>query len=151
MTQPQAELFDLYRAGLKSAADLVKTSLESAERLQNQQLVAIRGAIEQQSKSAAELSRAKTLDELLTLQSRMAGAQFERTMSFWSELFQTAGENQRAAIGRMQEQVAQASNWMSETYALTARATEEAAKFAAAATTQAGVRPKAQHHREQSA
>ena len=41
MTQPQADLFDLYRAGLKSAADLMKASLESAERLQNQQLVAI--------------------------------------------------------------------------------------------------------------
>jgi len=46
-------------------------------------------------------------------------------------------------IGRMQEQMAQASNWMSETYALTARATEEAAKFAAAATTSAGVRQSA--------
>jgi len=108
MTQPQAELFDLYRAGLKTAADLVKTSLESAERLQNQQLVAIRSAIDQQSKSVSELSRAKTLDELLTLQSRMAGAQFERAMSLWSDLLQVA--------------------------------TEEAAKLAAAATTNAVVR-----------
>jgi hypothetical protein len=41
MTQPQADLFVLYRAGLKSAADLMKASLESAERLQNQQIVAI--------------------------------------------------------------------------------------------------------------
>jgi len=151
MTQPQAELFDLYRAGLKSAADLMKTSLESAERLQNQQLVAIRGAIDQQSKSVSELARVKTLDELLTLQSRMAGAQLERAISLWSDLWQAAGENQREAIGRMQEQMAQAQNWMSETYALTARATEEAAKFAAAATTGAGLRQggKAQHHREQ--
>ena len=46
MTQPQAELFDLYRAGLKTAADLMKASLESAERLQNQQLVAMRSAID---------------------------------------------------------------------------------------------------------
>ena len=104
----------------------MKTSLESAERLQNQQLVAIRSAIDQQSKSVSELSRAKTLDELLTLQSRMAGAQFERAMTLWSDLFQAAGENQR--------------NWLSESYALTARATEEAAKLAAAATTNAGAR-----------
>jgi phasin family protein len=143
MTQPQAELFDLYRAGLKSAADLMKTSLESAERLQNQQLVALRSAIDQQSKSVTELTRVKTLDELLALQSRMAGAQFERAMSLWGDLWQAAGENQREVIGRMQEQMAQASNWMSETYALTARATEEAAKFAAAATTSAGVRQSA--------
>ena len=137
MTQPQAELFDLYRAGLKTAADLMKTSLESAERLQNQQLVAIRSAIDQQSKSASELSRAKTLDELLTLQGRMAGAQFERAMSLWSDLFQAVGENQR--------------NWLNETYALTTRATEEAAKLAAAATPNAGTRQAAkgphQEHR----
>jgi len=85
----------------------------------------------------------KTLDELLALQSRMAGAQFERAMSLWGDLWQAAGANQREVIGRMQEQMAQASNWMSETYALTARATEEAAKFAAAATTSAGVRQSA--------
>jgi phasin family protein len=143
MTQPQTELIDLYRVGLKTAADLMKTSLESAERLQSQSLVAIRSAIDQQAKSVTELTRAKTLDELLALQSRMAGAQFERAMSLWSELWQAASENQRQVIGRMQEQAAQARSWMSETYALTARATEEAAKFAAAATTSAVARSKA--------
>lgn len=114
MTQPQAEMFDLYRAGLKTAADLMKTSLESAERLQNQQLAAIRSAIDQQSKSVSELSQVKTIDELLAFQTRMAGAQFERAMSLWSDLVQAAGENQRVAIGHMQEQMAQARNWMSE-------------------------------------
>jgi hypothetical protein len=95
MTQPQAEMFDLYRAGLKTAADLVKTSLENAERLQNQQLAAIRSAIDQQAKSASELSRVKSMDELLSLQGRMAGVQFERAMTLWSELVQAAGESQR--------------------------------------------------------
>jgi len=71
MIQPQAELFDLYRAGLKTAADLMKASLESAERLQNQQLVAI-----------------KSLDELMALQTRLAGAHFERAMSYWGDLVQ---------------------------------------------------------------
>ena len=70
MTQPQAEMMDLYRASLKSAADLFKTSLENAERLQNQQLVAIRTAIVEQARSASELSSARTLDELLSAQSR---------------------------------------------------------------------------------
>jgi len=74
MTQPQAEMLDLYRAGLKTAADLLKTSLENAERLQNQQLVAIRTAIVEQSKSASELGAARTIDELLTAQSRLAEA-----------------------------------------------------------------------------
>jgi hypothetical protein len=126
MTQPQADLFDLYRAGLKTAADLVKASLESAERLQNQQLVAIRSVIDQQSKSATELSRAKTLDELLSVQTRIVGQQFESAVTLWSDLVQAAGENQRVAIGRMQEQLAQARDFMaSTTLPLVARQAEE--------------------------
>ena len=126
MTQPQADLFDIYRAGLKTAADLVKASLESAERLQNQQLVAIRSVIDQQSKSATELSRAKTLDELLSVQTRIVGQQFESAVSLWSDLCQAAGENQRVAIGRMQEQLAQARDWMaSASLPLVVRQAEE--------------------------
>ena len=127
MTQPQADLFDLYRAGLKSAADLVKASLESAERLQNQQLAAIRSVIDQQSKSANELSRAKTMDELLAVQTRIVGQQFERAASLWSDFCQAAGENQRVAIGRMQESLVQARDWMNTaTLPLVARAADEA-------------------------
>jgi phasin family protein len=100
MTQPQAEFLDLYRAGLKTAADLVKVSLQGAEKLQNQQLVAIRTALDQQSKSINELSQARTIDELLALQTKMAGAQWERAMGYWSELAQT--------------QMAQARDWWSE-------------------------------------
>ena len=104
MTQPQTEFFDLYRVGLKTAADMMRASLESAERLQNQQLVALRSAIDQQVQSASELSQAKSLDELLALQTRIAGAQFERAMSYWGDLVQIASDNQRQVIGRLQEQ-----------------------------------------------
>jgi hypothetical protein len=100
MTQPQTEFLDLYRAGLKTAADLMKASLQSAERLQNQQLVAIRTALDQQSKSISELGQARTIDELLALQTKMAGAQWERAMGYWTELWQA--------------QLAQGRDWMSE-------------------------------------
>lgn len=112
MTQPQAEFIDLYKAGLKTAADLMKVSLQSAEKLQNQQLVAIRTALDQQSRSISELGQAKTLDELLALQTKMAGAQVERAVGFWSELCQT--------------QMAQARDWFSETVALTTQAANNA-------------------------
>ena len=108
MTQPQAEFLDLYRAGLKTAADLMKVSLQSAEKLQNQQLVAIRTALEQQSKSINELGQAKSIDEVLALQTKMAGAQWERAMGFWSELAQT--------------QMAQARDWFNETTAAASQA-----------------------------
>ena len=100
MTQPQAEFLDLYRTGLKTAADLMKVSLQGVERLQNQQLVAIRTALDQQSKAVNELGQARTIDELLALQTKMAGAQWERAVGYWSELWQN--------------QIAQSRDWMNE-------------------------------------
>lgn len=132
MNPPQAEFLDLYKAGLKTAVDLMKASLESAERIQQQQLSAIRGALEQHVKSVNDLGSARSLDDLLALQQKMAGAQLERVMGYWGNLCQAAGQNQSAAIGQVQQQMAQARDWFGETYSLTARATEEAAKIAAA-------------------
>jgi phasin family protein len=120
MTQPQAEMLDLYRAGLKNAADLLKTSLENAERLQNQQLVAIRTAIVEQGKTASEIGSARTLDELLSAQSRLAGAQMERVLGYWSELFQVAGQNQMAAIGQVQQQMTRISETLAQAVTVTA-------------------------------
>src|SRR5918997_6009869 len=77
MTPLQPELFDLYRAGLKGSVDWMKTGLENAERLQNQQLIAIRRAVDGYAKSAAELAEAKSVDELLAVHTRMAGAYME--------------------------------------------------------------------------
>jgi phasin family protein len=153
MNPPQAEFLDLYKAGLRSAVDLMKASLESAERLQQQQLAAIRGALEQHVKSVNELGNAKSLDDLIALQQKMASSQFERVMGYWGNLCQAAGQNQTAAIGQVQSQMAQARDWFSETYSLTARATEEAAKIAAAqvaASSNAGVRQQ-QENRQQAA
>ena len=130
MTQPQAEFLDLYRAGLKTAADLMKVSLQSAERLQNQQLVAIRTALDQQSKSISELSQARTLDEVLAVQTRIAGAQIERTVGYWSELCQT--------------QMAQTRDWFNEA----AAAGAQAANNAQAAVRHAASRQEQQQHRK---
>ena len=100
MTQPQAEFLDLYKAGLKTAADLMKVSLQGVEKLQNQQLVVIRQALDQQSKTISELSQVRSIDELLALQTKMAGVQMERAMGYWTEFAQT--------------QMAQARDWWSE-------------------------------------
>ena len=113
MTQPQAEFLDLYRAGLKTAADMMKTSLQNAERLQNQQLVAIRSALDQQARAIDDLGQARSMDELLSLQTRIAGAQFQRAVGFWSELYQ--------------QQVQQAQNWMNDINSTAQSATSNAA------------------------
>lgn len=129
MTQPQAEFLDLYRAGLKTAADMMKTSLQNAERLQNQQLVAIRSALDQQARAIDDLGQARSMDELLSLQTRIAGAQFQRAVGFWSELYQ--------------QQVQQAQSWMNDINSTAQSATSNAA----AALRQAS--PKQQENQQQ--
>jgi len=127
MTQPQAEFLDLYRAGLKTAADVMKASLQNAEKLQNQQLVAIRSALDQQARSISDLSQARSIDELLSLQTRMAGQQFERAVGFWSELYQS--------------QVQQAQSWWNEVNSTA----QNAASSAAASIRQASPKQEQQH------
>jgi phasin family protein len=131
MTQPQAEFLDLYRAGLKTTADLMKASLQNAERLQNQQLSAIRTALDQQSRAVNDLSQARSLDELLSLQTRLAGSQFERAVGFWSELYQS--------------QVQQAQSWINEM----SGAAQSATSSAAAAIRQASPKQENQHQQQQ--
>lgn len=108
----QTQFFEMYCAGLQSAADMMTASLESARRLQQQQLDSLQSAIEDQSRSMRELAEVRTVDQLLALQSRLAGSQLERTMDFWSRVWSAAGDNQlallaQARLGQVQE--AQAS------------------------------------------
>ena len=103
MTQPQPEFVDLYRAALKGAVDWMKASLETAERVQNQQLITIRRALDAYAKSAAEVAEARTMDELLAVQARMGGAQMERIVGFWTGVY----ENQMTAMGQLQSQFQQ--------------------------------------------
>lgn len=99
--------FEIYRAGLKSAADVMTVSLENARRMQQQQLDALQSAIEGQSKSVRELSEVRSVDELMALQTRLAGTQVERAMDFWSRVWRAAGDNQLAMIGQAQSQLGQ--------------------------------------------
>lgn len=131
MTQPQAEFLDLYRAGLKTAADVMKASLQNAEKLQNQQLVAIRSALDQQARSISDLSQARSIDELLSLQTRMAGQQFERAVGFWSELYQS--------------QVQQAQSWWNEVNSTA----QNAASSVSANIRQASPKQEQQHQQQQ--
>jgi phasin protein len=103
----QTQFFEIYRAGLKSAADMMTATLESARRLQQQQLDALQSALDDQTKSVRELADVRTVDELMALQSRLAGTQLERTMDFWSRLWRAAGDNQLAMIGQAQSQLGQ--------------------------------------------
>jgi hypothetical protein len=115
--QPQTQFFDLYRSGLKTMNDVMKTSLETTERLQNQQLQQVRNALEETTKSTGQLGDVRSLDELMAVQARLAGSQVQRTMDFWGSMWRAAGDSQIAMISQMQSFT---------------RATEEAVRMAAA-------------------
>jgi phasin family protein len=150
--QPQTQMLDIYRASMRTAADLAKASLENAEKLQNRQLQIVRNALEENAKSASDLAQVKSLDEMMALQTRLASSQMERMIDFWSGLWRTAGDSQMAMIGQLQGQVEQMRERFRETYDLTARTTESAARIAASQVQSVGERqgerrPEPQHRK----
>lgn len=118
MQEPQTQFFDLYRSGLRTMNDLMKSSLETTERLQNQQLQQLRSAIEDTTRSSGQLGEIRSLDELLAAQAKLAGSQVQRTMDFWSNVWRAAGDSQINIISQMQS--------------LTSRATQDVVRLATA-------------------
>ena len=147
----QNQLIDLYRASMRSAAELMKTSLENTERLQQQQLDLIRNALEESTRSGSQAAEVKSLDDIVAFNSRIAGAQLERMTEFWANWWRAAGETQKTFIDQMQSQVGQAKDRVREGYAFTARTSEEAARLAAqqVAATAQNVREHTAHERKE--
>lgn len=127
----QAQLVDLYRAGIRSATDMMKLSLEHTERLQQQQLQLIRTALDESTRSSGQAGDLKSLDDMVAFNARLAGAQFERVGEFWANWWRAAGDAQKSVIEQFQSQIGQANERAREGYAFTARAAEEATRLAA--------------------
>jgi hypothetical protein len=128
----QNQFVDLYRNGIKTTTEIMKASLENAVRLQQRQLDMAKNVLEESTRSADQLGEAKSIEDLMSLQSRLAGAQMERMADFWSSLWHAATENQKTLIDQMQSHMGQAKDRVRETYAFTTRTSEEAARLAAA-------------------
>ena len=127
----QTQFIDFYRNGIKTAADVARATLENSVKLQEKQLGIVRNILEENRRSADGLAEAKSIDDLITLQSRMAGTQLERAAEFWSSMWHAAAEQQKAWIEQMQSQIGQAKDRVRETYDLTTRASEDMARNAA--------------------
>lgn len=125
----QAQFFDLYRNGMKTAAELAKTSLENTVRLQQKQLDMVRNILEENSRSTDRLGQARSIEELVGVQSQFAGTQLQRIAEFWTSAWQIAAENQKAVMEQWQSQVGQATG---DAMRETARSSEDVARMAAA-------------------
>jgi hypothetical protein len=127
----QAQFFDLYRASIRSATDMMKLSLEHTERLQQQQLQLIRGALDENSRSSSQATESKSVDDVVAFNSRLAGAQFGRVAEFWANWWRAAGEAQKSLIEQVQSQMGQASESMREGVSFASRTAEDATRLAA--------------------
>src|SRR6476469_5393295 len=103
----QAQLVDLYRAGVRSATDMMKLSLEHTERFQQQQLQLIRHALDESTRSTAQPGELKGLDDMVAFNSRLAGAQLERVSEFWANWWRAAGDAQKSMIDQFQSSIGQ--------------------------------------------
>ena len=126
----QAQLVDLYRAGIRSAADMMKLSLEQTERFQQQQLQLIRKALDESTRSTAQAGDVKGLDDMVAFNSRMAGAQLERVGEFWANWWRAAADAQKSMIDQFQSTMGQANEKMREGYSFAARAAEDTTRLA---------------------
>jgi hypothetical protein len=134
-------MFDLYRAGLRSAVDVMNASLETTVRLQQQQLDMVRNAMEENSRSTDRLGKADSVQDIMSINSGLVGAQLDRVTEFWTGVWRAAGDAQKSMIDQMQQQLDQTGETVRETYAAAERgagdATEVAASQIAAAVGQA--------------
>jgi phasin family protein len=155
MNKSDNQIFDLYRSGLEAFLDLSRTSVQGAERLREHQVKAINEAFSEAGETGRQIGSAKTLEELLELQAKLAPAQLEKAMRYWGGLYATGARNQVEIMQQMQTKVnsfteacratldaapqgtepvvaplKSAVTAMCSAYTLTARAGEEAAKLA---------------------
>ena len=127
MIQPQQTyLLELYRAGMRTASDITKASIENAQRLHAQQLDALREALDANARSAQRLTEANSVTDLMALQVKLAGTQAEQAAEFWTRAWRTASEMQVAMLGQVQSQVGQLSERVRETYNAATRTAESA-------------------------
>ena len=117
MNQQHTQFLDIYRAGMKTAAEMMKSSFENVERVQNRQLQLVRNALEENAKSADELASAKSLDELVSMQTRLAASQMERTIELWTGLWRSTAEGMRDTYNRTTESAARIASSQVQTVA----------------------------------
>ena len=127
----QAQFFDLYRTGMKTAAELAKTSLENTVRLQQKQLDMVRNILDENSRSTDRLGQARSIEDLVGVQSQLAGTQLQRLAEFWTSAWQIAAENQKTVMEQWQSQMGQAGDEMRNAAAAAARGSQDMMRMAA--------------------
>ena len=127
----QAQFFDLYRSSMKMAADLARTSLENTVRLQQKQLDMVKTILDENGRSSDRLGQARSMEDLVGVQSQLAGTQMQRIAEFWTSAWQIAAENQKTVMEQWQSQLGQAGEDMRGAAVAAARSSQDMMRMAA--------------------
>src|SRR5690349_24135537 len=103
------QLFDIYRNNVRTTAEMMRISLENAMRLQEQQLGMVRNMLDQNVRSAERAAGAQSMEQLVALQSELAGRQLQSLGDFWSSVWNSAAESQRSFFERIRAEGAEAA------------------------------------------
>jgi hypothetical protein len=129
--QGQSHFLDIYRSMARASNESITASLQSTERIHQKQLDVVRSALEQSSKAARQLADVHDLDELVSVQSQIIGAQVAQSIDLWRNLFRAVGDAQMTLMSQVQHQVGQATETVRQAYDLTKRATDDATRMVA--------------------
>ena len=124
------QLFDIYRNNIRTSAEMLRISLENALRLQEQQLGMVRNLLDQNAQSAERAAGAQSMEQLVALQSELAGRQLQSLGDFWSSVWTSAAESQRSFFERVQSEGASVAR---KAYDSHTRITEDMARAAESA------------------
>lgn len=121
------------RTALEAATSVTRVSMDSAERAVNVQLQYARGALEQAAINARAVSRAKDVQELLALRSRMAENAVENLVGYSRSLYEVASEAQSEYSRIAEERLTRLQQAVTETVDEAARTAPAGGDLAAAA------------------
>ena len=179
MNDMQKQSFDICRAGLAAAVDMMTATVEGAERLRTHQLAAINQMLAENAEFAARINDTKDAEDLMAVYAALAGSQLRNLSVYWNGIQRVVSENQAALHNRGQAQSVEMQRHLAQSLevavsggpepvveavkatvtaistglSVLARATAEGVKLAAAQTaaTSAGISPAAAKTMEKTA
>ena len=133
MTTVANPLAEIGSATVDAAARLTKISMDSTERVIALQLEYARTALEQATRSARELAKAKDVQEILAVRTRNAETAVERLMGYSRSLYEISSEAQTQFSRLAEERMTNFQAAVSETVEKAAKSTPAGGDVAAAA------------------
>jgi phasin family protein len=124
---------ELSRASLDAAARATRISMDGAERAIAVQLEYTKGAFAQAALTARAVARARDVQELLTLRTRIAENAVENLMGYSRSLYEVASEAQSEYSRLAEERMARFQQAVSETVEQAARSAPAGGDVAVAA------------------